>query len=356
MRRTLLAIAVIGVLAGLVVLVWLRSGKAPDDEASVETEVAVHIAKITRTTLRAYVTAYGVVEPAPPGEHPAAGARVAPTVSGVVTAVRCAEGQHVDKGAVLFQLDSRTADVTADRAREAVEFATKNLERQKRLIQVEATSQKLVLDAEQAFASARNELSAAQTQQALLRVVAPLSGTVTRINVSSGEAVDLTTTLAEVVDLDRLVVRAGVPRAELVPLKVGQPVDVLVDTSSAPVRGGLIYIGSEVDAKTGTAPVRVSVPPGSGVRPGQFVTLRIVSEERKDRLAVPVESVVKNSEGATVIALVQSDRAVQKPVKAGLRDGDLVEVEADGLHEGMPVVSEGAYGLPKETKIRVLGK
>jgi membrane fusion protein, multidrug efflux system len=131
---------------------------------------------------------------------------------------------------------------------------------------------------------------------------------------------------------------------------------VLVDTPSAAVRGSLIYISSEVDAKTGSAPVRVFLPPGSGIRTGQFVTLRIVSEERKDRLAVPVESVVKDGEGGTVIALVHNDRAVQKSVKTGLRDGDLVEVEADGLQEGMPVVTEGAYGLPKETKIRVLGK
>jgi hypothetical protein len=38
-----------------------------------------------------------------------------------------------------------------------------------------------------------------------------------------------------------------------------------------------------------------------------------------------------------------------------LRDGGLVEIEGDGLQAGMTVVTEGAYGLPKETKIRVLG-
>jgi multidrug efflux pump subunit AcrA (membrane-fusion protein) len=177
-KRTPFAIAAIAVLAALVAVVWLRSSKAPAEDTSVEPEVAVHIAKITRTTLRAYVTAYGVAEPAPPGEHPAAGARVAPTVSGVVTAVRCAEGQHVDKGAALFQLDSRAADVAADRAREAVEFATKNLERQKRLIQVEATSQKLVLDAEQAFASARNELFPRRGAHRIHPVLPPIAARV----------------------------------------------------------------------------------------------------------------------------------------------------------------------------------
>jgi len=64
---------------------------------------------------------------------------------------------------------------------------------------------------------------------------------------------------------------------------------------------------------------------------------------------------VKDAEGVTVIALVQNDKAVQKPVKTGLRDGGLVEVEADGLQADMTVVTEGAYALPKETKVRVLG-
>jgi hypothetical protein len=43
-------------------------------------------------------------------------------------------------------------------------------------------------------------------------------------------------------------------------------------------------------------------------------------------------------------------------VKVGLRDGDLVEVEGVGLKEGLTVVTTGAYGLPKETRIRVIGR
>ena len=144
------------------------------------------------------------------------------------------------------------------------------------------------------------------------------------------------------------------PAAELAALKVGQPVEVLADKSASPVTGTLTFIGSEVDPKTGTALVRAGLPAHSGLRPGQFVTARIVSEEHKDRLAVPVESVVKDAEGRTVIALVQGDQATQKPVQAGLRDGGLVEVEADGLQPGMTVVTQGAYALPKETKVRVL--
>jgi membrane fusion protein (multidrug efflux system) len=168
--------------------------------------------------------------------------------------------------------------------------------------------------------------------------------------------VDLSTILAEMVDLDRLVVSAGVPSAEMAPLQVGQVAEVLVEKSTTPVIGSLAYVSPEVDPKTGTALVRAALPARSSLRLGEFVTLRIVTEERKDCLAVPAEAVVKNAAGASVIALVQGGKAVQKPVKTGLRDRGLVEVEAEGLQADAPVVTEGAYGLPEETKIRVLGR
>jgi membrane fusion protein (multidrug efflux system) len=53
------------------------------------------------------------------------------------------------------------------------------------------------------------------------------------------------------------------------------------------------------------------------------------------------------------IALVEGDQAKQREVTTGLRDGNLVEVSGEGLQEGMAVVTEGAYGLPPETRIRV---
>ena len=354
MRRIVLAVVVVAGVAAILLAVWLRRERAAEKEGRVDTEVAVRVAPVVRATLRAWVTAYGVVEPAPPGARAAAGSRVAPAVAGVVASVRCAEGQRVEKGALLFELDSRAADAAAEKARSAVGFAEKGVERQRSLALADATSQRLLLDAEQALASARGDLAAAEAQQALLHVTAPLSGTVTRVNVRPGEAVDLTTTLAEVADLDRLVATVGVPQAELAALRAGQEVEVAA--GAATVRGTVVTVGQEVDARTGAAPVRVGLPPGSGLRPGEFVTVRIVSAVHAGCLAVPTESVVKDGDGNTVIALVENGSAAQKQVKAGIREGDLVEVAGDGVREGAQVVTEGAYGLPRETRVRVLGK
>jgi len=100
----------------------------------------------------------------------------------------------------------------------------------------------------------------------------------------------------------------------------------------------------------------VTVPTSSGLSPGQTLRLRVVSEQRSGRLAVPKESVVTDIDGHSVLAIVEGDKAVQRAVKKGVRDGELVEVEGAGLKEGDVVVTVGAYGLPKETRIRIAGR
>jgi membrane fusion protein (multidrug efflux system) len=339
MKKLVFVVLVLAVAGGMIWLVWFRPVTEPGEEKKPEAEVSVHVGTISRATLRSYVTAYGPVEP-----DPKASARVAPAVPGVVAAVKCVEGQHVDKGTLLFQLDSRAADV-------AVNFAEKSLERQQKLVKIEGTSQKALQDAEQALAAAR-------TQQALLQVQSPLAGVVTKLNTKAGEAADLTTVLAEVVDLDRLVVSVNVSSAELAGLKVGQAAEVFPADSTNVVQTSLVFASPQVDAKSGSGLVRAGLPVNSGLRPGQFVKVRIISEEHKDCLAVPLDSVAKDAAGGTFVALVEGDKAVLKPAKAGVREGDLVEVEGEGLEAGKTVVTEGAYGIVMTqqfaTKIRVV--
>ncbi len=323
---------------------------APEDNAeNIPTQVAVRAGKVVRTTLRRYVEGWGNVEPSPAHDgQAAASARVASPVAGVVTEVKCAEGERVEKGAVLFQLDARLAAAQLEKAKLAVEFAELTYERQKKLLQSEGTSLKQFQEAEQQLRVARAALAEAQTQFDLLRVTAPLAGTVTRLLINPGEAVEPLTVLAEIVDLSRLVVAASVPIAELPLLKVGLPVEV--DGKLANVS----FIAPHADPKTGGVLVRVALPRETGLRAGQFVRVRIICEERPHRLAVPRASVYTDHEGRSTISVIEGDRAKRKTVKTGLQDGDLVEIEADGLAEGMTVVTEGSYALPEETKIHVL--
>ena len=341
------------VLAFAMIVGWMWPGATrvladADDKPTVEekvvTEVPVHVGKIILATLHDYVTGYGMVEPEPAGNgRPAASAKLTSPSAGVVMETSSEEGRQVKQGDLIFRLDSRAADA-------AVDVAEKNLARQQQLIATQNTSQKTLLDAEQ-------QMAAARVQQSLLRVESPVSGIVVRFTARAGEAVDTTTVLAEIIDLDRLVATLRIPSVEADRLTTNQPVEISTGRSEATntLAGEVVFVSPQVDATTDTVLVRASIPPGSSLRPGQFVAARIVCETRTNRLAVPVESVF-TTDGASVIAVVEGDKAIQKPVSTGLREGGLVEIKGDGLKEGMTIVTVGAYALPKETKIRVLEK
>jgi len=298
-------------------------------DEKVATEVSVQTGKVTEATLHGYVSGYGMIEPAPAtAGQPAASAQLAPPSAGVVTKVNVLEGQQVAKGDVLVELNSGTT--TAENAEQEVE-------RQRKLYAQQNTSLK--------------NLQEAEAQLALLQVTAPLSGTVVRVNVKPGQAVDLTTVAAEVMDLNRLAVSAEIPSAEANDLKAGSPVELL---TTPPVTTELLFVSPSVDMANDTVLVRALLPKDSGLRPGQSVSLRIVTAVHTNCLAAPAESVVTDENGNSVIALVKGDEAMQLPAQTGLRENGLVEVSAPDLKAGDTVVTVGAYGLPEKTKIQVV--
>lgn len=334
MKRKQIIIGIVVVAcAGLGLYVLVRSHgettASGDEEENTPSIVSVQTGALKLMTLHNYVSGYGTVEAAPATTgQPAGGAQLAAPGAGIVTKVDVIEGQQVQKGDVLVELNSG-----------AVTFAYANAEvqRQKILFEQNNTSLKNVQDAE--------------AQLAAVEVVAPVVGTVTRINVRPGMAVDTTTAVAEVVDLNRLAITMGIPASEAGDLKTGADVQVQTDP---PVTATLSFVSPSVDPNNGTVLTRALLPADSGLRPGQFVQLKIVTATHTHCLAAPAESVVTDEEGKSVIALVQGDSARQTDVKTGFRENGWVEVEGEGLQEGDTVVTVGAYGLPEKTKIEVV--
>jgi len=342
-----------GLAAAVAVLVVARLWGGGEEEGEVETDVAVHVGTVGRATLHRTVTAYGMVEPEPALDgQPAAGALITPFTDGVLASVEVVEGRHVNQGVVLFRLDSRMAEVALEGARQQAAFADSALQRQEELLPLDGTSRRAYLEARQQRDAARSELAAAETALAYLNITAPLSGTVLRVDARVGEHVDRGTELARVVDLDRLVVTAGVPAREIAGIAVGQR--VLIAAGDSVAEGSLLVLGRDVDPSTGTYRVQASLPAGVGLLPGQFTDIRIVSEERADVLVVPEEAVVSRGEEGSWIAVVEGERAVRRQVQVGLSDGGRLEVSGEGLDEGTRIVTVEAYSLPEETRIHIV--
>jgi multidrug efflux pump subunit AcrA (membrane-fusion protein) len=279
-------------------------------------------------TMHRYVDGFGIIEAAPAtAEKPAAGGSLSSPSAGVVARVNVIAGQEVKEGDVLVELNSATASFS---------YAKAEVERQKKLIAEQNTSLKNLQDAEAQLAS--------------LQIVSPVSGTVTRVSVKAGAAVDANAVVAEVIDLNRLAVSMQIPAGDANQLKPGQ--DVQVGQS---VTATLSFVSPAVDAADGTILVRAALPAHCGLRPGEFLPVKIVTDVLKDCLAAPEESLATDEEGESFVVLVKGEEAERATVEAGVHENGWVEISGEDLKEGATVVTVGAYGFPDKAKIRVGG-
>jgi multidrug efflux pump subunit AcrA (membrane-fusion protein) len=331
--------AVLVVLIGVGVVVFFKTGGfsstssgGDDDEAAPEANVTniitVQVAALTNITLHRYVEGYGMVEAAPAMENqPAGGGTLAAPTAGVVTKINVVAGQQVKEGDVLVELNSSTA---------TFEYAQAELKRQQDLFSHQNTSVKNLDDAEAQLKS--------------LEVVAPVSGTVTAVNVKPGQAVDSTTIVAEVIDLKRLAVGVKIPADQATGLQTGQEVQILTDP---PVSASLSFVSPAVDTADGTVAAWAALPPDSTLRPGQAVQLKIVTGTHANCLAAPAASVVTGDDGSATVAKVNGNEADQTPVQTDYREGDWVEIQATNLVAGDKVVTVGAYGMADKSQIKI---
>jgi len=344
------------ILAGAVFsLLFLQNTNSANENT--EPQVDVTVSKIHKTNLRSYITGYGYIEAEPAMEgRSSAGAKITSPVSGIVTEVKCYEGLNVKKDAVLFLLDSHIAEAELEKARQALVFAEKAFQRQKELQKSDATSDKTFQEIENQLAFAKSDLAAAQTNLSYYRIAAPFSGTVTSLKVSPGEYVDSSSVMAEVTDLSRLVAVVNIPVSEASDLSPGHIVEIKTDNGSPPVSGRLVLLSPGVDTASGSVIAYIGLTPDAGLKPGRFVSARIISDEQQDCLAVPAESLVRDPEDGWIISVVVNSRSKRIKVKPGLHDKGMVEVESKGLKEGMTVITLGTYALPDNTKVSVVKK
>lgn len=336
----------------LIAVLTLTANLRAEEEKKVETNVAVQVTKIVKTTLHAYASGYGTIETSPTG-----GARLAAASAGLVQKVLVTEGAKVAKGDLLVQLDARAADASVAKARASLSAAEKAHARQLAMKSAGGTSERSLLEAAATLALAQADLASAELAQTQLSIRAPLAGVIGRLAVRPGEWLDLGKDVTEIVNPADLIVTTQIASADAGLLHPGVEAFVftkLGESEKPFAQGKVISISPLIAKDSDSVAVRVSLGAEAG-RPGQLVLVRIVTSSKESCLAVPVESVIKADDQET-ISIVVGGVAKQKPVKTGLSDRGLIEIMGEGIAEGADVVTTGAYGLPKETKVNILAR
>jgi membrane fusion protein, heavy metal efflux system len=271
-------------------------------------------------------------------------------------------GDRIARGQTLAMLVPRlggetdAASLQADlaTARSQATLAAAEAARMQRLHALQAVSERRLQEARSAQQVAQAQLRAAQARVSQLgggggiALKAPVGGTLARVPVANGAAVEAGDLLFHIVDRSELWLEAHVSEADVATLEsptgaafdlpgLDVPVEIRVGDN-----GRLVGVGGMIDPVSRSVPVILAMTdPDPRIVPNQDVQARVFTGRTRSALSVPASAVIDDGGQRVVYVMRGGESFSRVPVKLGMRDGDRLEV-LEGLRAGDRVVSRGA--------------
>ena len=281
-------------------------------------------------------------------------------VDAVVTALPFIEGQAIDSGELIAQMDDQqiraayqSAEATRDQTRSAYDRA-------KEMLSAGAVSKQALDDA-----TANLKVAEAQCEQARVRlskcqIRAPFSGVIGHRLVSPGaflrSGFSLATPITTLTQISRLKVLFTAPERIYPRLTRGS--EITVTTPAYPddkLIGKIDVIDPIVDSITRSVRVIARVSnPDRKFRPGMSATVSAVLGERPNSLTIPDEAVFAEGNQAFVFVVQPDNSVIRTPIILGSRQAGTVEV-VSGLTSGAKVVQAGHQKLFYGAKVMPAG-
>jgi multidrug efflux system membrane fusion protein len=308
---------------------------------------------------------------------------IRPRVSGFIERVAFAEGKEIRKGDVLFVIDPRPyaaelarAEAELEGARTRAALAGKEVQRAERLVAVQAISREEFDTRASAEAESRASISAAEAAVATARlnmdwtrVRSPISGRVSRAEVTEGNLVQAgppdATLLTTVMSLDPVYVyfegdeqtylrygalaRAGTrpsSRDTRNPVELG-----LANEQGFPHKGYVDFVDNQLNPETGTIRARgVFTNKDRMFTPGLFARIKLVGSARY-RAVLVLDRAVGTDQDKKFVLVVKPDSTIEyRPVQVGrLVDG--MRIITAGLKGGDRIVINGLQRVRPGMKV-----
>ncbi|MTI48901.1 MAG: efflux RND transporter periplasmic adaptor subunit [Firmicutes bacterium] len=342
------------------------------NEVEREDYVPVEIESVKTDTIFREVTISGQV-------HPNKDIMILPKTPGKVADIRVDLGDKVSKGQVLFTLDREDIQKQINQAEaalnaakksyaineEQIENAKTNLERTQTLYEQGAVSKSQYEQAKLAASDKPLEAAQAQIDQAQISynqakealdntvITAPMSGTVSSMNIDEGEFASNAQPAMNIIDANKLYVQINVTEDIVSNIEEGQEVRISFDALSRDTVGTIDQIYPTADARTQLYPVKIYIDnEDNKVMPGMFAKVSLKTDVRENVLVIKGDALVEK-DNKTFVYVVEDNAAVEKEVETGLDEGMYVEIKA-GLGKAEKVVIKGQNYVGNGSEVKVV--
>jgi multidrug efflux system membrane fusion protein len=300
------------------------------------------------------------------------------------------EGQFVNKGDLLAEIDPRPYQVALEQAKSslaqaegtlardqaALKDAQANYARDQELFREQIIARQqldtqlatadqargAIQADEAAISAARATISSAQLSLSYTRITAPISGRIGLRLVDAGNMVHASdaTGLALITQLQPIAVLFSIPQDQLPSVLDKLHAGVTLHTQAFDrdqtkklADGTLLTVDNQIDTTTGTSRLKAIFPNTDGALfPNQFVNVRLALDTKRGATIVPAVAIQRGPTGTFVYMVDNDDTVSIRPVRTGLSEGNDVSID-EGLQPGDRVVIDGAEKLTEGMKVTV---
>ncbi|HXB95211.1 MAG TPA: efflux RND transporter periplasmic adaptor subunit [Puia sp.] len=270
---------------------------------------------------------------------------------GIVKEVLVKLGDHVTKGQLLLRLDDAVQRQNVANAQVAVAHAQDLYQRRKNLWDEKIGTEVDLINAKNQLDQSQIQLKIAQEQLGWTNVYADIQGTVTIMNVKTGQMFSAATQAGnslQILNTDNLKVVVQVPELYQERVRVGTPVKIGFPGLGNKEIVGTVHITSPVISTTNrTFQVEIRIPQGGGIRSNQVALVKLEDYKASNALIIPINTLQTDEKGKYVmVAARDKDKIVahKKSITIGQTYADKVEVTG-GLQPGDQLITDGFQGL-----------
>jgi multidrug efflux system membrane fusion protein len=299
-------------------------------------------------------------------------------VDGPIVAIHFTEGQFVNQGQVLAELDPRTFQAALDQAegqlaRDQAQLhdAEVNQQRYQKLWEAQVIAKQQLDTQAAAVGQYRGGIEAdqaaienAKLNLSFTKITAPMSGRIGLRMVDVGNIVHASDAnpLAVITQMQPIAVLFTLPAdslpSVLAKLRAGAklPVEAYDRADQNRIATGTLQtVDNQIDPQTGTTRLKaVFQNSDSALFPQQFVNCRLLLETRRGALVIPSAAVQRGPRGQYVYVVKDDHTVTMRQVTLGITEGESVEVKS-GVSPGEVVVTDGQDKLQEGGKVEVRG-
>jgi membrane fusion protein (multidrug efflux system) len=271
-------------------------------------------------------------------------------IASVITTINFREGETVEAGTVLVELDNAEERAALAEAEARVIDSRAQFRRARELLASKTVSESQVTQLEATMNADEARLRAAQARLEQTLIRAPFAGRVGLRQVSPGSLVNPSIVITTLDDVSSVRLDFTVPETFLGVLATGQRIAAQsVAFEDRLFEGEVRTINTRVDPVTRAVTIRADLPNDDGLlKPGMFLTVRLAGQSRQ-RVVIPEAALVPEGDRQNVY-LVRDGRAWRTEVSVGRRLPGEVEI-LDGVRAGDEVVVEGTQKVANGGRI-----